>query len=53
MYDAHIRCWKRHLEREEMRALLSARYRVVETWRNQWQRIQKHNESLKERPWQT
>ena len=53
MFDAHIRAWKKHLERTEMRALLAAKFRVTEDWRMKWGEIDRRTRDYRERKWLT
>jgi hypothetical protein len=53
MYDAHIRAWKRHLERIEMKTLLASKFRVTDDWRHQWNAIEARRKAMTERKWLT
>lgn len=53
MFDSHILAWKKHLEREQMKALLALRYKVTDDWRVQWRKIDERSKALKETPWRT
>jgi hypothetical protein len=53
VFDSHILAWKRHLKRQEMKALLAAVAEVRQEWRVKWDRIDERNRTLKERAWRT
>lgn len=53
MFDAHILAWKKHLEREEIKVLLAAKFRVTDDWRRKWAIVQASVEASKGRKWLT
>ena len=53
MFDAHVRAWKRHLERLEIRRLVAMRSEIEKGWRVKWVAIEERRKTLKERAWRT
>ena len=53
MFDAHVRAWKTHLEREQMATLLRARWRVNAEWERKLSGVSRRIEGYRDRPWRT